>query len=90
MVRHPGSAHDGENQTFFGDERFPRDHGVEVVVLDGRERKALMEDLMAAAPELRHEDIGRRASSAAGQSPFAPRLGRRLRGRILEARQTVV
>ena len=48
----------GENSTFFGGEDYLRSRGVEVVVIDDAECKAMMRDFLAANPELWNEDIG--------------------------------
>ncbi|WP_219417234.1 nucleoside deaminase [Pseudonocardia nigra] len=48
----------GENRTFEASEDLLRRHGVEVVVLDLQECKDLMDELIAAAPQLWNEDIG--------------------------------
>jgi creatinine deaminase len=48
----------GENTTFYGGEDYLRSRGVEVVVVDDAECKALMEEFVARNPELWHEDIG--------------------------------
>jgi cytosine/creatinine deaminase len=48
----------GENSTFYGAEDYLRDRGVEVVVLDDPECVAMMQDFIAANPELWNEDIG--------------------------------
>ena len=48
----------GENSTFYGGEDYLRARGVEVVVVDDEECKALMRDFIAANPELWNEDIG--------------------------------
>jgi creatinine deaminase len=48
----------GENSTFYGGEDYLRARGVEVVVLDDAECVAMMEDFIAANPELWNEDIG--------------------------------
>jgi cytosine/creatinine deaminase len=48
----------GENSTFYGGEDYLRARGVEVVVLDDAECIAMMEDFIAAHPELWNEDIG--------------------------------
>ena len=48
----------GENRTFYGGEDYLRARGVEVVVLDDAECVAMMEDFIAANPELWNEDIG--------------------------------
>ena len=48
----------GENSTFYGGEDYLRSRGVEVVVADNEECKAMMRDFIAANPELWNEDIG--------------------------------
>jgi cytosine/creatinine deaminase len=48
----------GENRTFMGGEDYLRSRGVEVVVLDDPECVAMMEEFIAASPELWNEDIG--------------------------------
>ena len=48
----------GENSTFYGGEDYLRARGVEVVVLDDAECVAMMQDFIAANPELWKEDIG--------------------------------
>ena len=48
----------GENVTFMGEEQLLKDRGVEVQVLDDSECKKLMEDFIAAKPQLWNEDIG--------------------------------
>lgn len=48
----------GENRTFSGAEDLLRSRGVEVAVLDDPECVALMEEFIAAEPELWNEDIG--------------------------------
>jgi len=48
----------GENRTFVGAEDLLRSRGVEVVVLDDPECVALMEEFIAARPDLWNEDIG--------------------------------
>ncbi len=48
----------GENRTFQGPEAYMRSRGVEVVVLDNEECYQLMQDFIAAKPELWNEDIG--------------------------------
>ena len=51
----------GENSTFYGGEDYLRARGVEVVVLDDGECVAMMQDFIAANPELWNEDIGEQA-----------------------------
>ena len=48
----------GENKTFQGPEDYVRSRGVELVILDDAECIKLMEDFIAARPELWNEDIG--------------------------------
>jgi creatinine deaminase len=48
----------GENKTFQGPEDYVRSRGVELVILDNAECIKLMEDFIAARPELWNEDIG--------------------------------
>ncbi|MDQ8707148.1 nucleoside deaminase [Streptomyces sp. LHD-70] len=48
----------GENRTFSTSEDLLRSHGVEVVVLDLDECAELMQEFIAARPQLWHEDIG--------------------------------
>ena len=48
----------GENRTFRGPEDYVRSRGVAVTVVDNPECIALMEEFMAAHPELWNEDIG--------------------------------
>jgi cytosine/creatinine deaminase len=48
----------GENRTFYGNEDYLRERGVEVVVLDSDECAALMTEFIAAEPALWNEDIG--------------------------------
>ena len=48
----------GENTTFMGAEDLLRSRGVEVIVVDDEQCRALMRDFIAAAPELWNEDIG--------------------------------
>ncbi len=48
----------GENRTFQGPENYLQERGVEVVVVDDPECRQLMEDFIAAEPELWNEDIG--------------------------------
>jgi creatinine deaminase len=48
----------GENRTFLGAEDLLRSRGVEVVSLDSAECKALMDQFIAAHPEIWNEDIG--------------------------------
>lgn len=48
----------GEHQTFMGAEELLRERGVEVLVLDDPECVGLMEEFIAARPDLWNEDIG--------------------------------
>ena len=48
----------GENRTFQGPEDYVRSRGVELEIVDNAECKALMDDFIAAHPELWNEDIG--------------------------------
>jgi creatinine deaminase len=48
----------GENRTFVGGEELLRSRGVEVVNLDSAECVALMDEFIAAHPEIWNEDIG--------------------------------
>jgi len=48
----------GENQTFMGPEDYTRSRGVELVVLQRSDCKALMDEFIASNPELWNEDIG--------------------------------
>ena len=48
----------GENRTFLGAEDLLRSRGVEVVNLDSAVCKALMDEFIAAHPEVWNEDIG--------------------------------
>jgi cytosine deaminase len=48
----------GENRTFVGGEDLLRSRGVEVVNLDSAECVALMDEFIAAHPEIWNEDIG--------------------------------
>lgn len=48
----------GENRTFQGPEDYVRSRGVELVILDDPECVRLMEEFIAARPELWNEDIG--------------------------------
>lgn len=49
----------GENRTFLGDsERYLRSRGVEVVTLDSAACRALMDEFVAAHPDIWNEDIG--------------------------------
>ena len=48
----------GENRTFVGGEDYLRSRGVEVVNLDSAECVELMQEFIAAHPEIWNEDIG--------------------------------
>ncbi|MYW68121.1 nucleoside deaminase [Streptomyces sp. SID8379] len=48
----------GEARTFHGGHDWLAEHGVEVVLLDDPECVGMMEDFIAARPELWNEDIG--------------------------------
>jgi cytosine deaminase len=48
----------GENKTFQGPEEYVRSRGVELVILNLEECISLMEEFIAARPELWNEDIG--------------------------------
>ncbi|MEN0110798.1 MAG: nucleoside deaminase [Planctomycetota bacterium] len=48
----------GENRTFQGPEAYVRSRGVELVIADDPECVRLMEEFIAARPELWNEDIG--------------------------------
>jgi cytosine deaminase len=48
----------GENKTFQGPEDYVRSRGVELVILNLQECISLMEEFIAAHPELWNEDIG--------------------------------
>lgn len=48
----------GENVTFQGPEEYVQSRGVEVVILNDPDCIALMEEFIAAKPELWNEDIG--------------------------------
>jgi cytosine deaminase len=48
----------GENETFMGAEDLLRAHGVEVINVESAECKALMNEFIAAEPQLWNEDIG--------------------------------
>ena len=48
----------GENQTFQGPEDYVRSRGVELVILNDETCIQLMQDFIAAKPELWNEDIG--------------------------------
>jgi cytosine deaminase len=48
----------GENKTFQGPEEYVRSRGVQLEILNLDECIQLMEDFIAARPELWYEDIG--------------------------------
>lgn len=48
----------GENRTFQGPEDYVRSRGVELVIQDNAQCVQLMQDFIAAKPELWNEDIG--------------------------------
>lgn len=48
----------GENKTFMGEEEWLREKGVEVEVVDNQDCIDLMNEFIAAKPELWNEDIG--------------------------------
>jgi cytosine deaminase len=48
----------GENKTFMGEEELLRSRGVETVVVQDEECIRIMEDFIAAKPQLWNEDIG--------------------------------
>jgi len=48
----------GENRTFRGPEDYVRSRGVDIVVVDSRECRDLMERFIRERPELWNEDIG--------------------------------
>jgi len=48
----------GENRTFRGPEDYLRSRGVDILVVDDPECRKLMEDFIAARPDLWSEDIG--------------------------------
>lgn len=48
----------GENKTFLGSEQLLKDNGVEVIVVDDKRCKELMDQFIAEKPELWNEDIG--------------------------------
>ena len=49
----------GENRTFKGPEDYVRSRGVELILVDSQECKALMEQFIREKPELWNEDIGK-------------------------------
>jgi cytosine deaminase len=48
----------GENRTFQGPEEYVRSRGVELEIVDNAECYELMQQFIAAHPELWNEDIG--------------------------------
>jgi len=48
----------GENRTCMGGEDLLRSRGVEVINLDSAECKSLMDEFIAAHPDIWNEDIG--------------------------------
>lgn len=48
----------GENKTFLGSEALLKENGVEVIVLDNKECKDLMNTFIKNKPEIWNEDIG--------------------------------
>ncbi len=48
----------GENKTFVGGEKYLKERGVEVVVLDNEECKDLMGQFIKDKPDIWNEDIG--------------------------------
>jgi cytosine/creatinine deaminase len=48
----------GENRTFSGPENYLRARGVEVIIIDDKECRRLMENFIKKNPELWNEDIG--------------------------------
>lgn len=48
----------GENKTFLGAEKLLRESGVEVIILDDKRCKELMDTFIAEKPSLWNEDIG--------------------------------
>ncbi len=49
----------GENRTFKGPEEYVRSRGVEVLVMDDAECRALMEAFIRDHPDVWNEDIGK-------------------------------
>lgn len=49
----------GENRTFCGPEDYVRSRGVEVVIIDNKECRQLMETFIKNNPDLWNEDIGK-------------------------------
>ncbi|WP_026452668.1 nucleoside deaminase [Aequorivita capsosiphonis] len=48
----------GENKTFMGHENLLKENGVEIIVLDDKRCKELMDTFIAEKPKLWNEDIG--------------------------------
>ena len=48
----------GESRTFYGGIDWLREHGVEVIDLDSKECKAMMDDFIRDHPDIWNEDIG--------------------------------
>ncbi len=48
----------GENRTFQGPEKYVRSRGVQLEIVDSTECVTLMQQFIAAHPELWNEDIG--------------------------------
>jgi len=48
----------GENKTFVGGEDYLKQRGVEVIVMENEECKALMKKFIKEHPDIWHEDIG--------------------------------
>ena len=57
----------GEAHTFYGGHDWLAEHGVEVIVLDDPECRALMEEFIAEHPQLWNEDIGEDDTAQAEQ-----------------------
>ena len=55
---HFGTVVVGESRTFAGGLDWPREHGVEVIDLDSRECRELLEGYIAEHPDVWNEDIG--------------------------------
>lgn len=53
----------GENKTFLGGEAYLKQRGIDVVVLDNDEGKALMANFIKEKPEEWYEDIGEKPPS---------------------------
>ncbi|CAK7214800.1 Cytosine deaminase [Sporothrix bragantina] len=62
----------GENKTFLGGEAYLKQRGVEVVVLDDPECRALMDAFIEKSPELWNEDIGVEERVYSKEGHFAP------------------